>query len=370
MMRKSQIFAEPGSDLAGSRLWIAAWIALVCGTAPVRGAEASASPLSAPSGKTAPAPGAAGRPVIAVIPKGTTHEFWKTVHAGAIKAGREEGADIIWQGPAKEDDRKGQIEVVQNFTSRGLDAIVLAPLDETALARPVEAAVKRGIPVIIIDSDLKSKAFSSFVATDNFAAGKLAAKNMAEALTARGGPASGRASEPAGKVMVMRYQEGSASNSNREEGFLAGLKEYAPKAEVVSSNQYAGVTAESALKTAQNLLNKFADVDGIFTPNAPTTFGMLRALQIAGRAGKAKLIGFDATDPLVAGLKSGQVQGLVVQDPFRMGYLGVKAALAAKRGQKVDARMDTGARYVSASSLADPVIMELIHPDLAKWLGN
>ncbi|MEO6095863.1 MAG: substrate-binding domain-containing protein, partial [Fibrobacteria bacterium] len=118
----------------------------------------------------------AAKPIVAVIPKGTTHEFWKTVHAGAVKAGREEGAEILWQGPAKEDDRKGQIEVVQNFASRGLDAIVLAPLDEIALARPVEAAVKRGIPVVIIDSDLKSKAQSSFVATDNFAAGKLAAK--------------------------------------------------------------------------------------------------------------------------------------------------------------------------------------------------
>lgn len=308
------------------------------------------------------------RPTIAVIPKGTTHEFWKTVHAGAVKAGREEGADIIWQGPAKEDDRKGQIEVVQNFTSRGVDAIVLAPLDEDALARPVEAAVKRGIPVVIIDSDLKSKAFASFVATDNYAAGKLAAKNMAELLAARGGPASGRASEPYGNVMVMRYLEGSASNSNRENGFLDGLKEYAPKAVVISSNQYAGVTAESALKTAQNLLNKFAEVDGIFTPNAPTTFGMWRALQTAGRAGKVKLLGFDATDPLINAMKAGEIQGLVVQDPFRMGYLGVKAALAAKRGGKVEPRMDTGARFINAANLSDPVVLELIHPDLKKWL--
>ena len=308
--------------------------------------------------------------VVAVIPKGTTHEFWKTVHAGAMKAGQEEGAEIIWQGPAKEDDRKGQIEVVQNFTSRGLDAIVLAPLDETALARPVEAAVKRGIKVVIIDSDLKSKALSSFVATDNYAAGKLAAQHMADILAAKGGPASGKAAEPTGKVIVMRYLEGSASNSNRENGFLDGLKVYAPKVEVVSSNQYAGVTAESALKTSQNLLNKFADVQGIFTPNAPTTFGMLRALQVAGRAGKAKLIGFDATEPLLNALKSGEVAGLVVQDPFRMGYLGVKTALAAKRGEKVEARVDTGARLIVAANLEEPDVKELLHPDLKKWLGE
>lgn len=302
---------------------------------------------------------AAERPVtVAVIPKGTTHEFWKAVHAGAVKAGREEGAEILWQGPAKEDDRKGQIEVVQNFTSRGIDAIVLAPLDDKALARPVEAAARRGAKVVIIDSDLKGKAMASFVATDNFAAGRLAARRMAEALP--GG----------GKVVVMRYLEGSASNSRREDGFLEGLREYAPKCSVISANQYAGVTAESALKTAQNLLNRFPQVDGVFTPNAPTAFGMLRALQTAGKAGKVKLVGFDATAPLLAALKAGEVDALVVQDPFRMGYLGVKTALAAKRGEKVEARVDTGAKLVTAANLADPEIAALVNPDLKKWLGE
>lgn len=302
----------------------------------------------------APAP-PAKRPVVAVIPKGTTHEFWKTVHAGAVKAGREENAEVIWQGPAKEDDRKGQIEVVQNFTSRGLDAIVLAPLDDKALARPVEAAVKRGIKTVIIDSDLKSKAFSSFVATDNYEAGKLAAKHMSELLP------------QGGNIMVVRYLEGSASNSHRENGFLDGLKD-APQLKVISSNQHAGVTAESALKTSQNLLNKFPQVDGIFTPNGPVAFGMLRALQTAGRAGKVKLIGFDATEPLLNAMKTGEVAGLVVQDPFRMGYLGVKTALAAVRGEKVEPRIDTGARFITAANLDDPEISQLVKPDLKKWL--
>lgn len=322
-------------------------------TAALAGIVLAAAPVRA----AAPADGAK-RPVVAVIPKGTTHEFWKTVHAGAVKAGREEGAEILWQGPAKEDDRKGQIEVVQNFTSRGLDAIVLAPLDETALQRPVEAAVKRGIQVVVIDSDLKGKAMASFVATDNFAAGRLAAKRMGEALP------------QGGKVVVMRYQEGSASNTHRENGFLEGLKEYAPRCTVISSNQHAGVTAESALKTAQNLLNRFPKVDGVFTPNAPTAFGMLRALQTAGKAGKVKLVGFDATAPLLAALKAGEVDALVVQDPFRMGYLGVKTALAAKRGDKVEPRVDTGARLVTAANLADSAIAQLVSPDLKPWLGE
>ena len=303
---------------------------------------------------------------IAVIPKGTTHEFWKTVHAGAVKAGHEENIEIIWQGPSKEDDRRGQIDVVQNFTSRNVSAIVLAPLDETALARPVEVAVQRGIKTVIIDSDLKSKAQSSFVATDNYAAGRLAAQQMAEIFLKSKGSKNEILSKP--KIIVMRYLEGSASNSYREDGFLDGIKEACPSCQIVSSNQFAGVTAESALKTAQNLLNKFSEVDGIFTPNGPTTFGMLRALQTAGRTGKAKLIGFDATEPLLIALKTGEIAGLVVQDPFRMGYLGVKSAVAALRGQKVEKRIDTGARYITAANLSDPDVKELVYPDLKKWL--
>lgn len=310
------------------------------------------------------------RPVVAVIPKGTMYEFWKSVHAGAIKAGQEEGADILWQGPAKEDDRNGQVEVLKNFVSKKVDAIVIAPLDETALARPVEAAVKRKIPVVIIDSDLKSKAFSSFVATDNFAAGKIAAKYLAEVFMARLDSASFRAGHPVGRVILMRYLAGSASNTHRENGFLAGLAEYAPKVEILSSDQYSGVTTESAMQTAQKLLTQFPTVEAIFSPNAPTTSAMLRALQLAKRTGNVYLVGFDATEELLKSLKYGEIAGLVVQDPFRIGYLGVKTALAAKRKEKVEKRIDTGSRLILPSNLADPEVEALLHPDLMKWLGE
>ncbi len=310
------------------------------------------------------------RPVVAVIPKGTMYEFWQAVHAGAMKAGLEEGADILWQGPAKEDDRMGQIEVLKSFVAKKVDAIVIAPLDETALARPVEMAVKKKIPVVVIDSDLKSKAFSSFVATDNFAAGKIAAKYLAEVFMARLDSASFKAGQPVGKVILMRYLAGSASNTNRENGFLAGLAEYAPKVEVLSSDQYSGVTTESALQTAQNLLIKFPAVEAIFSPNAPTTAAMLRALQIAKRTGNVYLVGFDATEELLKSLKYGEIAGLVVQDPFRIGYLGVKTALAAKRKEKVEKRIDTGSRLILPADLAKPDVEALLHPDLKKWLGE
>jgi len=293
---------------------------------------------------------------IAVIPKGTTHVFWKSIHAGAVKAGKELGVEIIWQGPHKEDDRKMQIEVVQNFISRGADAIVLAPLDEVALVRPVKAAQRRKIKVVIIDSGLKSDKYSSFVATDNYQGGKLAAKRLAEVM-------NGTA-----KALMLRYAEGSASTMKREQGFLDGMKEFAPKVELVSTNQYGGVTAESAFQASQNLLNRFGAIEGIFCPNESTTFGMLRALKTAGKAGKIKFVGFDSSEPLVTALRAGEIQGLTLQNPFKMGYLGVKTAAAAIRGEKVEKRIDTGVVMVTPENMDKPDVKELISPDLDKWL--
>ncbi len=240
-------------------------------------------------------PAEAGRPQIAVIPKGTTHSFWKAVHAGAEKAAGEAGVDVIWQGPQKEDDRQLQIQVVQNFISRAVDAIVLAPLDDRALVPPVEAAVRRGIPVVVIDSDLRSEAHSSFVATDNAAGGRLCAQRLCERLNG------------SGKVIMLRYAEGSASTANREQGFLDGMREYGPGIELLSATQYAGATMEKAFQAAQNLLTRYAGVDGVFCPNESTTQGMLRALQTAGLAGKVRFVGFDSNATLLQAMRDGEI---------------------------------------------------------------
>ncbi|MCX7934204.1 MAG: substrate-binding domain-containing protein [Planctomycetota bacterium] len=308
------------------------------------------------SAAEAPAATAGKKLKIAVIPKGTTHVFWKSIHAGAVKAGQELGCEIVWQGPHKEDDRKTQIEVVQSFIGRGFDAIVLAPLDEVALAAPVEEAVKKGITVVIIDSDLKSEAQASFVATDNYLGGRLAAKRLAEVMGGKG------------KALMMRYAEGSASTMKREQGFLDGMKEYGPEIELVSTDQYGGVTMDAAMKKGQDLLVKYPSIDGIFCPNESTTFGMLRALQQMGKAGKIKFVGFDASEPLVEALRKGEIHGLTLQNPFKMGYVGVQTAVAARRGEKVEPRIDTGVAMATAENLAEPEIQALLKPDIEKWL--
>ena len=185
---------------------------------------------------------------IAVIPKGTTHEFWKSIHAGAVKAQRELDIEIIWKGPLKEDDREDQIALIENFISRGVSGIVLAPLDDTALRVPVANAVRSGIPVVIIDSGLQSDDFVSFVATDNYRGGRLPGADMAQRLNQKG------------KVIMLRYQEGSASTMKREQGFLDAIGEHSDIV-ITSSNQHGGATTESAYQASENLLAPLKDTN-------------------------------------------------------------------------------------------------------------
>jgi ribose transport system substrate-binding protein len=308
--------------------------------------------------------GGAGQPAsktIAVIPKGTSHVFWQSIHAGAEKAAQELGVSIIWRGPLREDERSAQIAEVEGFIARKVDGIVLAPLDDTALANPVAEAKRAGIPVVIIDSALKGGDFVSFVATDNLKGGRLAGEGLATLLP------------KGGKVVLLRYSEGSASTTDRETGFLDAIAKH-PNLEVVSANQYGGADVEGAYKKSEVLLSRFKrpdgslDLAGVFCPNESTTLAMLRVLEDNGWAGKVKFVGFDASDMLVKGLSDGHIDGLVLQDPVKMGYLGVKTMVAHLAGQPTEARIDTGVQFVTKDKMAEPAFAELLKPDLSKWL--
>ena len=306
----------------------------------------------------APAP-ATGKLTIAMIPKGTTHEFWKSVHFGAQQAARELGVELIWKGPLQENDRQGQINEVETFINRGVAGICLAPLDDAALRKPVAAAVAKKIPVVIFDSGLKSEDYTSFVATDNYKGGTLAGEHLAKLLGGRG------------RVALLRYMEGSASTAEREQGFLDAIAK-SKDVEVVSSNQYAGATSDTALKASENLLAslKTADgglkIDGLFCPNESSAIGMLRALQSAKLAGKVKFVGFDTSDLITAALKSGELHGTVLQNPVRMGYLTVKTMAEQLRGGKVERRIDTGATIATPENMEQPELRALLHPEQAK----
>lgn len=301
---------------------------------------------------------------IAVIPKGTTHEFWKSVNAGAVKAERELTAkgikvNVIWKGPLREDDRDQQIQVVENFMTRQVSAIVLAPLDSQALVRPVHNAIRAKVPVVVIDSDLKSEEYVSFVATDNYKGGQLA------------GEAMGKLLHGAGNVILLRYAVGSASTEAREAGFLQVLKSKYPGIKLISSDQHAGATRELAYQVSQNLLNRFGrEVKGVFCPCEPPTIAMTKALRDVGLAGgKVKMVGFDAGSQSVIDMKNGDVQALVVQNPLLMGYLGVVTAVKHLRGEKVERRLDTGVELVTPENMNDPKIKELLYPPLSEYLN-
>ena len=301
---------------------------------------------------------------IAVIPKGTTHEFWKSIHAGAVQASQELSAQgtpvtIIWKGPLREDDREQQVQVVEGFSSQGVQGIVLAPLDDRALVRPVEEARRAGIPTVIIDSDLQTDSTVSFVATDNYKGGQMAADRLGSLLGGKGG------------VLLLRYAEGSASTAARERGFLEQLKAQYPGIRVVSSDQYAGPTRETAKRASENLLNRFgAGLQGIFTPNESSTIGMLLALQDIGLAGKVRFVGFDASAILLDAIKARQLDGIVVQNPMRMGYLGVKTMADYLHGRPVERRIDTGVILVTGANIDSTATQEVIHPPIARYLGE
>lgn len=299
---------------------------------------------------------------IAVIPKGTTHEFWKSIHAGAVKAQQElatQGVkvEVIWKGPLREDDRDQQIQVVENFTSRKVSGIVLAPLDSQALVNPVASAVQAGIPVIVMDSGLKSDKYVSFVATDNFKGGQLAGEYLGKSLNGKG------------NVILLRYAVGSASTEEREKGFLEAMSKF-PDLKLISADQYAGATRETAYQASQNLLNRFGnEVNGIFCVNEPSTIAMTKALRDLGKAGgKVKMIGFDAGSQSVLDMKNGDVQGLAVQNPVLMGYLSVMTMVKHLQGEKVENRIDTGVVLVSPENMEQPEIKDLLNPPLDKYL--
>jgi ribose transport system substrate-binding protein len=299
---------------------------------------------------------------IAVIPKGTTHEFWKSIHAGSNKAASEltaQGTDVevIWKGPLREDDREQQIQVVEGFAAQGVSGIVLAPLDNRALVRPVSDAGRAGVPTVIIDSGLESDDFVSFVATDNRKGGSLAAERMGQLLNGKG------------KVLVLRYAEGSASTTEREEGFIETIKQKFPDIELVSTDQYAGATRDTAKRASENLLNKFADVvQGIFTPNESSTVGMLLALEDIGKAGKISFVGFDTAQNLIDALNKNELHGIVAQNPFNMGYLGVRTMVDKLLGKPVEKKIDTGVMLVTKENMQTPEVQALLHPPLDQYL--
>lgn len=323
---------------------------------PPPGVPAAGAPIPLPMPHPVPdgpTPEAAPKLTFAVIPKGTTHEFWKSVHAGAVNAANELGnVEILWKGPLLENDRDGQISVMQDFVTKKVDGICLAPLDKQALVDAVEDAHAAKIPVLIFDSALQDeRLIISYVATDNYKGGQLAAARLAEALGDKG------------NVILLRYNPGSESTEQREDGFLAELKAKHPQIKVLTSDEYAGTTPESSLDKATQVLNKYKnEVNGVFAVCEPNAAGVLKALEETGLAGKVKFVAFDPNKELIQGMADHKVDGIVLQDPVTMGYESVKRLAAHLRGEKIEKRVGTGEYVATPENMNTPDMERLLKP--------
>jgi ribose transport system substrate-binding protein len=303
-------------------------------------------------GEKADAP--AGKKIrLAYIAKGLQDVYWKSVEKGLRQAEKEantsgQNVEVTWDAPTTDGDRPAQISMVENYVNQHMDGIILCPLDDNALVAPAEKAHRVGIPLVIVDSTLNYPETVAFVGTDNHKGGEIAGEELARLLNNKG------------SVVMMRFNPGSASCAAREQGFLDAMKSH-PNIQVLSSDNYAGPTREKALETGANLLSTYTGkIDGVFTPNESSTNGMLLALQQAGLAGKVKFVGFDGGAQNMDGLKAGQIQALVLQNPYQMGYLGVKVMLDHLAGKTVPTNIDTGATLLTKDNLDSAPVKELL----------
>jgi ribose transport system substrate-binding protein len=288
---------------------------------------------------------------IVFIPKSRDQEFWIFMRHGVERAMDEVGrVALTWRGPAYNDQVDAQIKILELYTRPTVDAIVLAPTDRERLVEPVRRAAALGIKVIVVDSGLAGSDYTRFIGSDNRAAGVLAAQRMVSLLDGQG------------EVMVLRTMPGSASTDERADGFVDYLKKNAPRIRVVADD-YAGATRGKAFHSSADLLRTHPEVDGIFAVNESVSDGMLRALRQAGLAGKKKFVGFDSTAFLLGGLERHDIDSLIVQDPRRMGYLALKAAVAAVERQPVESRTQyVDAVLVTQENYRKPEIRALLVP--------
>jgi ribose transport system substrate-binding protein len=293
------------------------------------------------------------RTTVAVIPKATGDLFWESVHAGAVKGGREHKVDIVWDGPPAETDIAGEMKIVETMINRQVDAIVLAPSDRSAFKIVVNRARAAGIPVVIYDSGLDSQNYTSFVATDNFLGGSMAADRMGQVLKGKG------------KVVMIKTVPGGASTTAREDGFRSELNAKFPGIKILDE-RFGMASPAVSRGVTENMLTAHPDLDGIFASNESGSAGASQALKNYG--GRIKLVGFDSSPMLIDQLKAGVINSLVIQDPFRMGETAVDQAMKAIRKEQVQKDMFLSPRLVDLGNLNDPDVQAQIKPDLERYL--
>ncbi len=275
---------------------------------------------------------------IAVIPKSVSFDFWNTVHAGAVAAAAElDSVDVTWKGTSDETDIAGQVQIVESFINQGIDAIVIAASDTRGLVPVLRRARESGVVVITIDSNTDPQISESFIATDNVEAARKAADLVAELLNGEG------------RIALIPYIAGASTSNDRERGFKEGLAEH--EGLILVATQYSQSDYGRAMSVTEDLLTAHPDLDAIFGANEPSVLGAAQAIKSRGLTDRITLVGFDASPQEIEGVRSGVIEGLIVQDPYQMGYEGVMQAVAVLEGEEVRKRIDSGSIVVTRDNL-------------------
>ncbi|HKD09107.1 MAG TPA: substrate-binding domain-containing protein [Bryobacteraceae bacterium] len=294
---------------------------------------------------------------IAVIPKGTAHVFWQSVHAGAVAAGQEFHEEILWDGPPNETDYSRQLEIFDSMLNRHVDGVVVAAEDRTTLNGAFDQAAQQKIPVVVFDSGVDSTNYVSFVATNNFEAGQMGARTLAELLHGKG------------SVAMINHAPGSASTMDRERGFKDVMAREFPGIHIVAE-QYSMSDRAKGMAATENILTSQPNLDGLFASSEPSSVGAAQALKSRGLAGKIRFVAFDSSEGLVEDLKAGVIDALVAQDPFKIGYEGVRVVTDKLNGKTPPKKIDLSARVITKVDLDKPQIQQLLHPDINKYLSH
>ena len=290
---------------------------------------------------------------IPLIVKHTGNYYFAIVSAGARKAAEELGINTPVQGPTSFSDIQGQIGILENAVSSGATAIVIAPLEYSALGGPIDEAAE-SVPVIAVDSAADSEAITAMVTTDNVEGGRQAAVALADAVAAAHGT-------PEGKVALIVGLAGQSTFDQRVRGFKEKLEADYPGLEIIAE-RIAGGQATEAVNIMTDLLTVHPDIRGIFAPDLVTGAGAGQAVLENDVQDQVKIVAFDSDEKLVQFLSDGVIAALIVQDPFRMGYEGVKAAYAAAHGEAVEKLIDTGVNVITKENMSSERSQELLSP--------
>ena len=290
--------------------------------------------------------------LIGVVPKAISHLFFVSIHAGVDRAARDFHVDVLWNGPNEETDHARQIQIVDSMVTRRVDGLAISATDERALAAPVERAIRAGIPVTIFDSGVNVEGYTSFIATDNYGAGSLAARTLARLIGGRG------------KVGMVMHKPGGTSTVLREQGFEATMAREFPGV-IIAARQYGMSDRARSRAAAEDILTAQPDLAGIFASSEASSLGAIQAIKSRGLSGKIKLVTFDFSDAHVEALKDGTIDVMLVQDPFRIGYEAVKSLAEKLKGVTPARRMELAARAIVKADLDKPDVRALLFPD---WL--